>query len=155
MQKIYEDVKKMFESKLLLGMFYGVSVFIIAIFIFSAGISIGMHKASFGRALNENYYGNLGMRPPLLDADDLPSAHGALGKIIKTYLPKIIVSDINDKIEKVISIDDDTNIQKGPTSLEASELMVDDFIIVIGEPNEKGVLRARLVRVLPDPGAVE
>lgn len=155
MSKIYEDLKKMFESKVLLGMFYGVSIFIIAIFIFSAGISVGMHKASFGRALGENYYDNLGIRPPLLDADDLPSAHGALGKIIKTYLPKIVVSDINDKIEKVVSLSDDTHIQKGSMSIEASELLVDDFIIVIGEPNEKGVLRAKLIRVLPNPDPVE
>ncbi|MCX6751863.1 MAG: hypothetical protein NT161_03850 [Candidatus Nomurabacteria bacterium] len=112
MKKIYEDIKKVFESKISTRILIGVGIVIVAMLIFSAGIFVGFHKASFGRDWGDNYERNFGMRPdrPMFGRDNFPNAHGATGKIIKVELPTIIVQD-QDNTEKVILIKSDTQIQ--------------------------------------------
>jgi hypothetical protein len=150
MKKIYEDIKKVFESKVSTGVLIGIGVIIVAILIFSAGVSVGFHKASFGRAWGENYERNFGMRPdrPMFGRDNFPNAHGATGKIIKVELPTIIVQDSNN-LEKVILIKDDTKIQEMMTNIKAADLSVDDFVVVIGSPNDQGQVEAKFIRVMP------
>jgi len=152
MKKIYEDIKKVFESKIPTRILIGIGIVIVAMLIFSAGVSVGFHKASFGRAWGENYERNFGMRPerPIFGRDNFPNAHGAIGKIIKIELPTIIVQD-KGNIEKVVLIKDDTKIQKMMTSITASDLAVNDYTVVIGSPNEQGQIEAKLIRIMPSP----
>ncbi len=154
MKKTYEDIKsflkKVFESKILVKFLYVIGIIIIAILIFSAGISIGFHKAGFGRDWGENYERNFGMRPDrmMFGGNNFPNAHGATGKIIKIELPTIIVQD-KYNTEKVILIKDDTQIQETMQNIKMSNLAVDDYIIVIGTPNEQGQIEAKFIRVMP------
>src|ERR1035437_8133578 len=120
MKKVYEDIKKVFESKVSTKVLLGIGIVIVALLIFSAGIAVGFHKASFGQAWEENYERNFGMmRPdrPIFGRDNFPNAHGATGKIIKIELPTIILQD-KDNIEKIILIKDDTQIQKMMKSVQ-------------------------------------
>jgi len=151
MKKIYEDIKKVFESKVSTRILVGIGIIIVALLIFSAGIAVGFHKASFGRAWGENYERNFGMRPnrPILGEDNFPNAHGAIGKIIKIELPTIIVQDSKDNTEKVVLIKNDTQIQKMMTIIKASDLLVDDFVVIIGSPNNQGQIEAKFIRVMP------
>ena len=141
---------ELFESKILVGVLYGIGLAIILILVFSAGISVGFHKASFGRAWGDNYESNFGMIPgrPGFKENNFPNAHGAIGKIIKIELPAIIVQDKNN-IEKVVLIKDDTKIQKMMVELSASDLSVNDSIVVIGSPNDQGQVEAKFIRVMP------
>jgi hypothetical protein len=152
MKKIYEDLKKVFESRISAGFLYAVLAAIVAVLIFSAGVSVGFHKASFGRAWGENYERNFGMGPggPLLGKDNFPNANGAIGKIIKIELPTIIVQDKNN-VEKVVLIKDEneTNIQKMMVNIQSSDLAVNDYVIVIGSPNAQGQIEAKFIRVMP------
>lgn len=153
MQNIKEKVAKVFESKMTLGVLYTVGIIIVGLLIFSAGVRVGFHKASFGRAWGENYERNFGMmgpgRPPFgFGRDSYPNAHGATGKIIKTELPNIIVQD-KDNTEKVVLIKDDTVIQQMMQNIKASDLAVDQYIVVIGSPNDKGQIEAKFIRVMP------
>ena len=150
MQKIKERVAKIFESKVAFRVLVGIGIIIVAMLIFSAGISVGFHKASFGRAWGENYERNFGMRPdrPMFGEDNFPNANGAIGKIIKITLPNIIVQD-KDNTEKVIVIKDDTKIQKMMSAVKGSDLAIDDFVIIIGSPNDQGQIEAKLIRVMP------
>jgi hypothetical protein len=152
MQKIHEKMLKFFESKILVGILYGVGIVIILILIFSAGMSVGFHKASFGRAWGENYEKNFGMMPnrPGFGKDNFPNAHGTTGKIIKMELPIIMVQD-KDGTEKVVLIKDDTKIQKMRAEIKTNELLVDDFVVIIGSPNNQGQIEAKFIRIMPNP----
>ena len=150
MEKIKESIKKILESKIMVKVLYGIVIIIIALLIFSAGISVGFHKASFGRAWGENYERNFGMMPnrPMFGRDNFPNANGAIGKILKITLPTIIVQD-RDNTEKVILTKNDTKIQKLKENITTNDLKIDDFIVVIGNPNEQGQIEAKLIRIMP------
>lgn len=156
MKKIHEKMLQIFESKVLVGILYGIGIIIILIIVFSAGVSVGFHKASFGRAWGDNYERNFGMMEnmgmvqngPGFLGDNFPNAHGAVGKIIKIELPTIIVQD-KDNTEKVILIKDDTKIQKAKEDLKDTDLKIDDFVVIIGSPDDKGQIEAKFIRVMP------
>jgi hypothetical protein len=80
--------------------------------------------------------------------DNFPNAHGAIGKIIKKELPTIIVQD-KDNTEKVVLIKADTQIQKIKEKATQADLKIDDFIVVIGTPNEQGQIEAKFIRIMP------
>ncbi len=150
MKKIYEDIKNVFESKIAFRILCVLGVIIVSLLIFSAGVTVGFHKASFGRAWGDNYEHNFGMRPnhPMFGQDNFPNANGAIGKIIKITLPTIIVQD-KDNTEKVVLIKDDTKIQKMMSIIKPSDLATDDFVVIIGSPNDQGQIEAKLIRIMP------
>ena len=150
MEKIHENIKKVFEGKNSFRILCGLGIIIVILLIFSAGMKVGFYKASFGHAWGENYERNFGMmgNRPMFGNDNFPNAHGAIGKIIKKELPTIIVQD-KDNTEKVILIKDDTEIQEMRQKITGNELKLDDFIVVIGNPNEKGQIEAKFIRVMP------
>ena len=152
MQKIHEKMLKFFESKVLVGILYGVGIVIVLTLIFSAGVSVGFHKASFGRAWGDNYERNFGMMPnqPGFGRDNFPNSHGAVGKIIKIELPTLIVQD-KDNTEKVILIKNDTKIQKMMQDIKSNNLAVDDSVVIIGSPNAQGQIEAKFIRIIPSP----
>ena len=153
MKKIHEKIVTFFESKVLVGILYGVGIIIVLAFVFSAGISVGFHKASFGKNWGDNYERNFGMRPVGMigfGKDNFPNSHGAIGKIIKIELPTITVAD-KDQTEKVILVGNDTKIDQTRTQINAQHLKVDDFVIVIGSPNTQGQIEAKFIRVVPAP----
>jgi hypothetical protein len=150
MKKIYENIAKVFESKISLKILCGIGIVIIALLIFYAGVTVGFYKASFGNAWGENYERNFGFGPdrPLLGKDNFPNANGAIGKIIKIELPTIIVQD-KDNTEKVVSINNNTQIQEMRNNITANNLKLDDFIVVIGTPNNQGQVEAKFIRIMP------
>ncbi len=152
MKKVYEDIKKVFESKVLVGFLYSIGVVIVVILIFSAGVSVGFHKASFGRAWGENYERNFGIRPDrmMFGDDNLPNPHGVMGKIIKIELPAII-TESDGETEKTVLVNKDTKIKRMRNEISSADLKADDFIVVIGNPNNQGQIEAKLIRVIPSP----
>lgn len=154
-----KKVKNFFKSENFKIIIYVVGILAVAILIFQAGMIAGFKKASFDRNWGDNYERNFGSphRNPKIkmggfgDFGNLPNANGAIGKIIKTDLPNVIVMDDKDMIEKVIIIGDDTKIIKMREDLEKEDLKIDDFIIVIGSPNEEGQIQAKLIRLMPAP----
>jgi hypothetical protein len=152
MENIHKKILEVFESKILVGALYGIGIVIVLIIIFSAGVSVGFHKASFGRAWGDNYEKNFGMMPgrPGFSRDNFPNSHGSTGKIIKIELPTIIVQN-KDNTEKVILVKEDTKIQKMMENITAKNLVVNDYIVVIGSPNENGQIEAKFIRMIPSP----
>jgi hypothetical protein len=150
MKKIHEKMLRFFESKILVGVLYGIGIVLILVLVFSAGVSVGFRKASFGRAWGDNYERNFGMMPPRfgLGQNNFPNANGAIGKIINITLPTIIVAD-KDNTEKVILIKDDSKIQKMRAEIKASDLVINDFVTIIGSPNDSGQIEAKFIRVMP------
>ena len=151
MNKISENFVKIFESKIAFKILCGIGIILAALIIFYAGVNVGFHKASFGHDWGENYERNFGFGPddhPLFGNDNFPNANGAIGKIIKIELPTIIVQD-KDNTEKVVYVDNNTKIEKMMQSISFSDLSVNDFVVVIGSPNEQGQVEAKFIRVMP------
>ncbi|MDD5152867.1 MAG: hypothetical protein PHS95_02620 [Candidatus Pacebacteria bacterium] len=154
MKKIHEKIKKVLDSKISVSILYAVGIALTAMLIFYGGVAVGFHKASFGRAWGDHYNENFGMGPRgpgnMGMMGYLPNAHGTVGKIIKMELPTVIVQD-KDNTEKVVLIKDDTRIQKMREQIVTTDLKIDDFIVVVGSPNEQGQIEAKLIRVMPSP----
>ncbi len=154
MNPMEEKINKVLESKTLLTVLKIAGIIILALIIFSTGVAVGFHKASFNRLWGEHYYENFAPTRNSFqawDLDDLPNAHGAIGKIIKKELPTLIVQD-KDNTEKVILLKEDTKIEKIDEEISALGLNIDDFVVVVGSPNTSGQIEAKLIRVIPSPG---
>ncbi len=145
-----ESVRKFFESRTAFTVLCTTGVLLVVVLIFSFGVTVGFHKASFGQAWEQNYEHNFGMRPNRPMFENFPNAHGATGKIIKTELPTVIVED-RDNTERVVLIKDDTQIQEARNNVNAADLKINDFVVVIGTPNEQGQVEAKFIRILPNP----
>lgn len=160
MEKINDNLKKAYESKIIRGIIVGFVIAIIAMLIFQAGEFVGFKRAEFSFRMGNNYYNNFdGSRSggmmgrgfgPGMFGGDLTDSHGAAGKIIKIDLPNIVVAS-PDNIEKTITLNNDTLVRRFRDSIKASDLKVSDFIVVIGAPNDNGQIQAKFIRVMPDP----
>ena len=146
MKKIFENFTKVLESKIIFKILCGVGVVLAALLIFYAGVNVGFRKASFGHDWGENYERNFGFGPdndhPLLGNDNFPNANGAIGRIIKIQLPTIIVQD-KANTEKVVLIDVNIKVEKMMTSIQASDLSLNDFVVVIGSPKPQNPMRIK------------
>lgn len=129
----------------------------VIVLIFGAGIFVGGMKARFSYRWAENYHKNFaGPREGFMNnlgdfpVGDFIEAHGSFGKIIKID-GKIIIIQGRENIEKTILIKDDTVVKGIRGDIKPTDLKVDDFITVIGSPNDSGQIEAKLIRILPPP----
>jgi hypothetical protein len=153
---IKNNIKTASESNFFRTIIYSFGIAIIACLIFQAGVFVGFNRVTFGHDWENNYSRNFGTphknpSMPIGDFGNLPNAHGAIGKIIKVELPTIIVIDDKDKTEKVILISDDTLIHNMRKDGSINDLKIDDFVVIIGSPNSKGQIEAKLIRIIPSP----
>ena len=123
------------------------------IIIFQAGMFVGFHKAALSYRMGDNFYRVYGNGPdgpgmPFFN-EEFSEAHGATGKVISVALPLFVVDDHGT--EKTIVIDDDTTIRRLRGDTSSTTLMAGDFVVIIGEPNDKAQVEARLIRILPPP----
>jgi len=157
---IKEEIKKVFKSKVFQVIIYILGFVVIASFIFKAGMYAGLEKASFGKNWGDNYTKNFGMqlRGPRMfmeDFDNFPNPHGAIGKIIKNNGDSIVVLDGKDRTEKIVIINNKTQIRQAKFDVKKEDLTPDSFVVVIGQPNKDGQIEARLIRVVPSPEIME
>ncbi len=134
-----------------------IGAIIVAILIFQAGVFVGFKKANFSYKWGENYHRNFGgprsgfMAPFMTDfmmGKDFLNSSGAFGKIIKIELPTMIIQGQNEA-EKSVLIKEDTIIRRFNENIGSDNLKAGDQIVVIGEPNDKGQIEAKLIRVMP------
>ncbi len=130
------NFKEFLQSKAFKRITCGTVILLLALLIFQAGEFIGYKKAGFSYNFGERYY-------------RFSETHGAIGKIIKIDLPNITL-DGRDNIEKNIIITASTTIRIQREDLKSIDLKVGDSIMVIGLPNDKAEIEAKLIRVLPN-----
>ena len=153
--EIKKEIKNVTDSKAFRRVIYSLGILIIVFFIFQAGMAVGFKEASFGRDWNSNYAMNFGPErgglPEMIDGKfgDFPNAHGAIGKIIKMELPTVVVLDEKDNTEKLVLINQKTEIRQMRNIINQDQLKIDDHVIIIGAPNSSGQIEARLIRLLP------
>lgn len=146
------------RSKLFKGIALGCGVlFVFLIFgllLFKLGTLVGFKKAGFSYQWGENYHRNFaGPRRGFFGdffGQDFIEAYGTFGQIIKIDGSTLIVKGRNN-VEKVVIVSDKTTIKRVKDTIKLTDLKVDDWIVVIGEPNEKGQVEAKFIRVMPSP----
>lgn len=147
------DTNKFIQSKIFTGFILGILTLIFCLLIFKAGMMVGMRKGSFSCRWNENYHRNFGgpMEDFFKDADNKKfiQANGTLGQIIKIDGSNSLVVKGQDGLEKVIIVNDLTTIKRGRDTIKLSDLKLDDYIVIIGEPNESGQIEAKFIRLMP------
>ncbi len=123
---------------------------------FWAGMSVGYRKAEFSSRLGDRYFrmfdrtdtqsrgGMMGVRGP----DELVGGHGTTGKVLSVSLPHIIVSD-RDGTERTVRITNETILRSARANVASTTVKADDFIVVIGTPDDTGTIEAKLVRIMP------
>lgn len=156
-QQKNQQNQKILHSDIFKWLIIGVVCFILIILALGVGIKIGAEKARFSYQWADNYHKNFGgPRAGFIanwrefPAGDFIEAHGSFGKIINIDGNTIIIQG-RENVEKTILIKEDTIIKGIKGDLKTTDLKVDDFITVIGSPNDSGQIEAKLIRVLPPP----
>jgi hypothetical protein len=150
-----QEQKNQTKKDILKWILIGLGVFIIAALIFKAGMFVGIMKANFSYRWAEQYHKNFaGPRagffgdwriPPF---GDFIEGHGTFGEIIKIEGNNLVVKG-RENIEKIVLVNEKTIIKSGFRDIKISDLKVGDMIVIIGSPNEKGQIEAKLIRVFP------
>ena len=152
------DLKNIHQSKLIKGILIGITIAVVVITIFEAGVFVGFRKSSFACKLGENYYRALRGGKPMaimgMDNDNIPGGHGATGKIVKITLPTLMVAD-DDNVEKTVIISSSTMIKRFDQTITASDIKQDEYAVVLGSPDSSSRINARFIRILPPPQNIE
>ncbi len=156
-------VRSLTGSKKFKMVLSGIGGIIIVLLIFKIGMVAGFKKASFSYRWGENYHRNFaGPKQGFFNdvvGDDFIESHGVFGQIIEvasstegtsTKVATIIIRG-QDNVEKIVIVNKDTVIRRFQDNIMATELKVDENIVVIGEPNDSGQIEAKLIRVFPSP----
>lgn len=151
------DFNKYFQSKGFLAITWIIATVIIVLVVFTVGMFIGYKKADFSYRWGENYHRNFaGPRGGFMinlggfPGNDFIEAHGIFGQILKIDGSSLIVND-RGNTEKIVLIKDDTVINRQRENIKISDLKIDDYIVVIGNPNSEGQIEAKLIRIMPAP----
>ena len=156
MKKIYNDISQAFASRKFNKTLCVVGIFAAMALSFHAGMIVGFHKASFSYRFGENYHRNFGgpqggFMGGMMEGDrSFKDGHGTFGRILTKENNVLTVSDMHDG-EKKITVNDRTEVRNGRARVSLADLRVDDFVVVIGTPEESGEIEAKLIRVMPPP----
>jgi hypothetical protein len=148
------NLKDFFQSKNFRNVLYTIGVLVFVLAVFKAGMFVGYKRASFFDGAERGYRAVFDERRGDqlfgMMQNDFSNTHGTIGKIVKINLPTIVIAD-QDNVEKVVLIKDDTLIRQFRDEIKAAGLKVDDFVVVMGTPNDKSQIEAKFVRVMPEP----
>jgi hypothetical protein len=136
----------------------GLLAIVVIVLVFGLGVFVGEKKAKFSYLWAENYHrmfagpkagflGNLRMLP-FPPFDEFIEGHGTFGEIIKIEGNNLVVKG-RGNVEKVIVVTEKTVIKSGREDIKFSDLKIGDMIVIIGSPNDKGQIEAKLIRVFP------
>jgi len=147
-------MKDFVASKTLRGFILGILVVLIFLLVFKAGTIVGFRKADFSCRWSDNYHKNFagpegGFMNGLNDREFM-DANGVMGQIIKIDNDTLIIKG-RDNMEKVVLIGDKTDIRRFRDAVKSSDLKVDEYVVIIGEPNNDGQIEAKFIRLMPPP----
>lgn len=151
---------KIVESKYFKGAAIVCGIVLVALISFAAGVKVGVHKALFSARFGENYERNFmggegrdgRNMPPMKKMMDkvadkgMRNAHGFSGEIISINENTLIVKDRNNQ-EGTIRMNEATIVNRGKDTVDMDTLTVGERIVVVGKPQEDGVIAAHLIRI--------
>ena len=137
------------RNTLLKGLAIGFGIAFAVVVIFSFGMFIGEQKARFSSHWGDNYSREFGGPPPPLGIGGPRGpfgGHGAAGIVIKKEATQLLLRG-PDNAEKVILIDKATYFVKGRDKATLKDIKEISGIVVVGTPDNKGRIKARLIRI--------
>jgi hypothetical protein len=140
------ELKSFVESHTFVKLLAALGVIIIVLFIFEAGVITGYHKAAFAEHWAEHYSDNFGPMngfPPR----GIANPHGTAGSIVSVSLPTFVVAGPSEA-ERTVEVDAQTIIRKGTTLASTTDLVKGATVIVIGTPDDNGIIDAGFVRIM-------
>lgn len=158
------SIQPFLQSKYFRGAAIATGLLVLILGSFALGMRVGFHKALFSAKWGENYERNFlgdgdrggrGLSPlkeMKMMGKGMRNAHGTAGEVISVAGETIILKDRNDQ-ENTIRVNESTIINRGKDTIEVNTLAPGDRVVVIGKPQEDGVIAAHLIRVLIRPAA--
>ena len=136
------------NGMVLRGIAIGLGIAFTAVTILAIGIAIGHQKARFSYRWGQNYDRQFGGPKRAIPGgpQGFFGGHGTAGIVIKKNSKSLVVQS-RDNAEKVILISDDTKIVERRQEIKLKDIKEDDNIVVIGSPDNKGRIKARLIRI--------
>lgn len=129
--------------------------------VFKLGMFVGYHKALFsyrsdarhGMSMRSGDGMMIGLRVPSpgFAREEFPTGHGATGKILSVSLPSFIIAS-PDNSERTVTVSEGTMIRRFKKTVPATDIRPDDFTVVLGQPDESGVIQAKFIRLTGDDG---
>ena len=149
------EINKFWQSKIFLTATWIIGAIIILLCVFQVGVMVGARKAGFSYRWGENYHRNFagpqgGFPLPGLGDRDFIESNGMIGQIIKLDTNSLVVKG-RDNMERIILVNEQTTILRFKDTVKYTDLKIDDFIVVIGEPNVAGQIEAKFIRIMPQP----
>lgn len=160
-----DKIKTFFKSKSYGWIIWIIAELLILAVVFALGVRVGLHKAKYSFQWGENYERNFmghphepmkpGMPPmeprgPMGFFDDrggdFRNAHGLAGTIVSITDNNIVIKDRDSK-ENTVAVSEKTIIKSGRDDIKVTDLKSDEKIVVVGKPDDKGVIGAELIRV--------
>lgn len=152
-----DDILKFFRSKvflIIIIILFGLALLIGA---FTIGAFVGYKKAMFSYRWGESYHLNFGgpkggffQNFRDLGGRDFIGGHGVFGQIIKIEGQTLVIKG-QDNVERIVLVKNNTSIRRLGEDVKLGDLKTDEYIIVIGEPNDSGQIEAKFIRVMPFP----
>jgi len=125
--------------------------------IFALGTMVGFHRARATYQLGERYDALLGMpRGPGIPRATEPlrpgfDGHGAAGIVISKTNQELLLKG-PDGLEKTVFVPSSTvDIHEGRGLASWQDIAPDDQVVVFGDPNEKGQIVAKFIRLFNAP----
>lgn len=134
---------------------------------FGVGMKVGFHKALFSTQWGERYEKNFldrpekgmhqdGMRGSFREKFEdmrigkgMRSGHGIAGDVVSIADTSLVIKN-PDNQENTIQTNDQTTITKGREVATFKDITVGSRVIVLGKPQDDGVVLARFIRVFGD-----
>ncbi len=148
------DLNKYLQSKIFKIALIAIGTTVVLLFVFKVGEFVGYRKANFSYRWGENYHQNFAGPRGGFFGDfkrgfgdrDFINAHGTFGAIIKIDGSTLVIKG-KDDVEKTVLISDKTTVSNRRETVKATDLKVDDQVVIIGSPNEQGQIEAKLIRL--------
>ena len=128
-------------------------ILLVALIIFQTGLLVGSNQAGFACKWNRAFIDNPGgpdsVLRPFLGRHGGPNPNGAIGEIISTNFPSILIKN-PEGLETIATVDSETAIRSGRQTASTSDLEIGKKVIIVGQPDEDGRIKAALIRILPE-----
>jgi hypothetical protein len=125
-----------------------VSGAILIILIFGSGIVLGKYITKPNRQLvSEGQIGENLVKGQGQKGMQKNKKRGLLGDVIKTEADKITIKGADGQ-EKAVITNDQTKIKKQGSDIKITDIKTGDRIMVVGKPNDQGVITAKMIKVM-------
>jgi len=152
-----DRTRRFIDSRPVASIIICVIALCVIVAIFEAGVLFGLHQARHSYRWGENYAQNFGgPRGGFIGAvpapGGMPNGHGAFGQISNVSLPTFIITDPAHPEER-IRVASSTVIRDGTKTVDGASLTKGAYVVVLGSPDDQGVIDASLIRIMPAPPA--